>query len=66
MPPSFQDVGWFTPNAWIIRAFDLAVQPDAGFRELAVPWAVLLLISAICAFVAARLASRRLDYGSAR
>ena len=62
MPPWFQEIGWYTPNAWIIRAFDLAVQPGAGLRELAVPWMVLLLISAVSAFAAVRFASRRLGY----
>jgi ABC-2 type transport system permease protein len=62
MPPWFQEIGWFTPNAWIIRAFDLAVQPAASLAELAVPWTVLFLIAAACAFAAARLSSQRLGY----
>jgi ABC-2 type transport system permease protein len=62
MPPWFQDLGWLTPNAWIIRAFDLAVQPGADFKALAVPWTVLFLISATSAFAATRFSSRRLAY----
>jgi ABC-2 type transport system permease protein len=62
MPPWFQEIGWFTPNAWIIRAFDLSVQPSAPFTELAVPWTVLFLICAACAVVAAKVSSQRLAY----
>jgi ABC-2 type transport system permease protein len=62
MPPWLQDVGWFTPNAWIIRAFELAIQPAGGIEELALPWGVLLLIGLVCTTAAAWLSSRRTAY----
>jgi ABC-2 type transport system permease protein len=62
MPPWLQDVGWFTPNAWIIRSFELAVQPAANLEELALPWGVLLLICLVCTTSAAWLSSSRTAY----
>jgi ABC-2 type transport system permease protein len=41
MPPWFQEIGWFTPNAWMIQGFDLAVQPSARLADLLLPWGIL-------------------------
>jgi len=62
MPPWFQEIGWWTPNAWIIRALELAVQSGASLWELALPWTVLFGISVACAVAATRLSSQRLAY----
>ncbi|WP_291863282.1 ABC transporter permease [Bradyrhizobium sp.] len=62
MPPWFREFGWLTPNAWIINAFELAVQPAAGLSELSLPWGVLVAIAAISTVVASWLSARRMSY----
>lgn len=59
MPPWFQDLGWFTPNAWMIEALSRSVLPGAGLAELALPLGVLAMIAAVAGGIAARLPSRR-------
>jgi ABC-2 type transport system permease protein len=63
MPPWFQEIGWFTPNAWIIRALELATQSGGRLGDLVVPWTVLASIAAVCVLLATRKASRA-SYGS--
>lgn len=62
MPPWLQELGWFTPNAWIIRAFELAVQPAAGLRELSLPLGILAALAFLGLAGAAWISARRAAY----
>lgn len=44
MPPWLQTVGWFTPHAWAIEAYQAILWRDAGFGALYQPWIVLTAI----------------------
>lgn len=66
MPPWFQQIGWFTPNAWIIQALDRSALPGLRLGELAVTLAVLLAMAAATGAIAAALAMRRHGYRSLR
>jgi ABC-2 type transport system permease protein len=44
MPPWLQTVGWFTPHAWAIEAYQAILWRDAGVGALYQPWAVLTAI----------------------
>ncbi len=65
MPPWFQQVGWFTPNAWIIQALDRAVLPGLRLGELALTLGVLVAMAAATAGAAAWIAAQRHGYRSA-
>ncbi|MCC5811926.1 MAG: ABC transporter permease [Ectothiorhodospiraceae bacterium] len=41
MPPWLQDLGWFTPNAWAIEAYQAVLWRGAPAAELLTAWAVL-------------------------
>jgi ABC-2 type transport system permease protein len=59
MPPWLQDVGWWTPHAWVIEAYQDLLWRDAGPSDLYKPWFVLTLIG-IAGFLVAQLAARRI------
>ncbi|MDQ0463741.1 ABC-2 type transport system permease protein [Caulobacter ginsengisoli] len=44
MPPWLQTVGWFTPHAWAIEAYQGILWRDAGIGLLYRPWIVLTAI----------------------
>lgn len=52
MPPWFQQIGWFTPNAWMIDALERAILPGTTPTHLALPWAVLAGTAAVAATAA--------------
>jgi ABC-2 type transport system permease protein len=58
MPPWLQTLGWWTPHAWVIDAYQGLLWRDAGPSELYKAWLVLLLIGA-GGFAIAQLAARR-------
>jgi ABC-2 type transport system permease protein len=59
MPPWLQSVGWFTPHAWVIEAYQGLLWRDAGAADLYKPWFVLTLIGA-AGFAVAQVAARRI------
>jgi len=59
MPPWLQSVGWFTPHAWVIEAYQGLLWRDAGAAVLFKPWIVLTLIGAV-GFAVAQIAARRI------
>lgn len=59
MPPWLQSVGWFTPHAWVIEAYQGLLWRDEGAAELYKPWLVLALIGG-AGFAVAQVAARRI------
>ena len=43
MPPWLQQVGWFTPHAWVIEAYQSILWRDAGIGAVYKAWGVLTL-----------------------
>jgi ABC-2 type transport system permease protein len=41
MPPWLQQVGWFTPHAWAIEAYQAILWRDAGIGAVYKAWCVL-------------------------
>ncbi len=62
MPPWFQQIGWWTPNAWIIQALDRAALPGLRLDELALTLGVLLAMALATGGLAAAIAARRHGY----
>jgi len=59
MPPWLQDLGWWTPHAWVIDSYQGLLWRDEGFSALYDNWLVLTLIGAV-GFVVAQLAARNI------
>lgn len=59
MPPWFQQISWFTPNAWMIEALEKSVLPGAVVGDVAQAWLVLAALSLGGTFAAVLLAARR-------
>jgi ABC-2 type transport system permease protein len=59
MPPWLQDVGWWTPHAWVIDAYQGLLWRDEGAGGLYKAWIVLSLIGLI-GFIIAQAAARRI------
>jgi ABC-2 type transport system permease protein len=62
MPPWLQEIGWFTPNAWIIQAFETATRASAPLSSLAAPWSVLAVLTLACLSIAIAFSIRRTRY----
>jgi ABC-2 type transport system permease protein len=58
MPPWLQDLGWWTPHAWVIDAYQGLLWRDSGVEELYKAWIVLTLIGLI-GFLFSQVAARR-------
>jgi ABC-2 type transport system permease protein len=59
MPPWLQTIGWWTPHAWVIDAYQGLLWRDEGAAALYKPWIVLTLIGA-AGFLVAQAAARRI------
>jgi ABC-2 type transport system permease protein len=59
MPPWLQAVGWWTPHAWVIDAYQALLWRDEGVGALYKPWIVLTLIG-VAGFLVAQAAARRI------
>jgi len=62
MPPWLQEIGWLTPNAWIIQAFETATRRSAPLASLAAPWGVLAAVTVLCLAIAIGFSIRRTRY----
>jgi len=58
MPPWLQDLGWWTPHAWVIDAYQGLLWRDSGVKGLYKAWIVLTLIG-VTGFLFAQVAVRR-------
>ncbi|MFI4974738.1 MAG: ABC transporter permease [Caulobacterales bacterium] len=58
MPPWLQQLGWFTPHAWVIDAYQGVLWRDAGPQVLYRAWLVLALIGGLGLLVALTTARR--------
>lgn len=58
MPPWLQDLGWWTPHAWVIDAYQGLLWRDTGAEGLYKAWIVLAL-SGVLGFAIAQIAVRR-------
>ena len=59
MPPWLQDLGWWTPHAWVIDAYQGLLWRDAGWQELYKAWIVLSMVGA-AGFLIAQAGARRI------
>jgi len=60
MPEAIRDVGWVTPNAWVIDAYGAIFWRAEGWEVLTLPWAVLAATAAAGLTVAHVFSRRRL------
>jgi len=60
MPPWLQDIGWYTPNAWAIEAFQRLLWDDVNVVSLAPLIWPLLLLAALGLAIAVALSRVRL------
>jgi ABC-2 type transport system permease protein len=58
MPPWLQSIGWLTPHAWVIDAYQGLLWRDEGASTLYKPWLVMALIG-LAGLVVAQAAVRR-------
>lgn len=58
MPPWLQAVGWFTPHAWTIEAYQAILWRDAGIDGVYKAWCVLTVVGLFGLVVAHTLARR--------
>lgn len=45
MPPLFSDLGWLTPNAWAIEAYESVLWRDEVWQQMLWPWTILALFA---------------------
>jgi ABC-2 type transport system permease protein len=59
MPPWLQSIGWWTPHAWVIEAYQGLLWRDEGPADLWQAWLVLTAIG-LMGYAVAQAAARRL------
>uniref|UniRef100_B0T3F2 ABC-2 type transporter n=1 Tax=Caulobacter sp. (strain K31) TaxID=366602 RepID=B0T3F2_CAUSK len=59
MPPWLQQIGWFTPHAWAIEAYQAILWRDAGIGAVYKAWSVLTA-TGLVGLAVAHVSSRRL------
>jgi ABC-2 type transport system permease protein len=52
MPAWLQNLGWFTPHAWVIDAYQAVLWRDAGIAAVYKAWLVLAAVGAAGLLVA--------------
>ena len=58
MPGWLRELGWFTPNAWVIESWHGIFWRGEGPAELAIGWGVLLAIALVAMLISVWLANR--------
>jgi ABC-2 type transport system permease protein len=59
MPQWLQEIGWVTPNAWAIEAFQAALRPGSPEANLLLSWGVLAGVGLVGLLLAIALTLRR-------
>jgi ABC-2 type transport system permease protein len=59
MPLWLRDLGWFTPNTWVLEAYSAVFWRNAGASELLLPCSLLALVGLVSLFAAEWMAVRR-------
>jgi len=59
MPIWLRDLGWFTPNTWVLEAYSAVFWRDAGLGEVLLPCGLLALLALLSLLAAQWLAVQR-------
>jgi ABC-2 type transport system permease protein len=59
MPIWLRELGWFTPNTWVLEAYSAVFWRDAGLAEILLPCGLLALLGLLSLLAAQWLALQR-------
>jgi ABC-2 type transport system permease protein len=59
MPLWLRDLGWFTPNTWVLEAYSALFWRDAGAAELLLPCGLLAVAGLVSLLAAGWMAVQR-------